>query len=268
MRRRIAQAILSSWRGRTSSVAPRRADRAASSSRSVAGGQRGAVVDEAHRAHAGRDQQAGRGGVGHGLVLGQRVGVDRRGVVEVDERLGGDQPGHARRGSAAAERSPRLDGGPRRRPGPRERHGGRRPLGRSQAHVAAGEGQPVGLAHDRAAHDLDGQRRGRAPCGAPRPAAGSPSRRSRPGRGRRWRTAWPPRWPPRRSGPGARRPPRRRSPRAPRRWSPAARARSGTSRPPRARRRGRRRPRRTPAGRARGCAGSWRCRRGRRTAAG
>ena len=51
----------------------------------------------------------------------------------------------------------RIHGGPAGGQGPGQ-HGGRRPLGRSQAHVAAREGQAVGLAHDGTADDLDGQR--------------------------------------------------------------------------------------------------------------
>ena len=54
----------------------------------VGGAQRGAVVDEAHRPDPRRHQEAGPGGVGHGLVLDQRRAVHRGRVVQLDQRLG------------------------------------------------------------------------------------------------------------------------------------------------------------------------------------
>ena len=154
----------------------------------------------------------------------ERGGVDHHGVVEA--RPAARRPRRrawpGRR--AAPERSPRGHGGPAGGQGARE-HGGRRALVGRQADVAAREGQPVGLAHDRAPDHLDRAATGRAPGAARRPAAGSPSGRSRPGTGRRWRRAWPPRWPRRRSGPGRDAPSQRVADAA--RPTPSSTARSG-----------------------------------------
>ena len=111
----------------------------------------------------------------------QGVGVDHDGVVE-------RRPAARRRPRRAWRRRrprpsarPLASGGAAGGQGPRQ-HGGRPALGRREPDVAARQGQAVGLAHDGAADHLDRQREVDAPCAAPRPAAGSPSRRSRPGR--------------------------------------------------------------------------------------
>ena len=112
---------------------------------------------------------------------------------------------------AAGSRSPSSSTPPGRRRGPgADARSGTALVGR-QPDVAARQGQPVDLAHRRAGHDRRPAATGRPPSAGPRPAAGSPSRRSRPGTARPGRRAWPPPWPPRRSAPAATPPRGRRS---------------------------------------------------------
>ena len=203
---------------------------------------------------------------GEHLERRQRVGRHHLGVLEAHQRLGGQHVGHdpAELAGVALPADHHL--GPR--PQTPVDHGGRLPLGRRQVAVAARHGQPVGLPHQWAAHDLHRAGRGRRPGAAPPPAAGRPSGRSRRWPGRRCRTAWSPRWPPRRSAPAGRRRTARRSARRRRRWSAAERGTRGTSPPPSGRRRCRRPRRRRRPGRRPGPGGTGRDPPPGRTAAG
>jgi len=119
-------------------------------------GHRSAVVDEPHRSDAGGDQQPHAGEVAHVRRIGEGAGVDHGRVVEVHERLGLDDGAHGR---AHGNRRPLPPGqrGTSGGEGAGEDRGGGA-LGRRQADVAARERQPVGLAHDGAAHHLHRER--------------------------------------------------------------------------------------------------------------
>ena len=111
------------------------------------------VVDEPGAADPGGQQQAGV--AGDGAERDERGRVDDLGVVEPGQRLGGDDVGHApAQASPGARRRP---GRRRPRPGPGAGPWRPRALVGRQVGVAAGEGQPVGVAHRRAADHLDRQ---------------------------------------------------------------------------------------------------------------
>ena len=86
------------------------------------------------------------------------VGVDQHGVVEA---LPGARPTTTAAMAASTDAAHGPPAPARRRPaaGPAgAEQSGRGPLVGREADVAAGEGQPVGLAHGRAPDHLDGQR--------------------------------------------------------------------------------------------------------------
>ena len=229
----------------------------------------GAVVDQADRADPGGDEQAhARPGRRWWRARSSVAASTADGVVEL-RPAARRRPRRAwRPATAAPERSPAATAA---RPAARAREStaAAAALVRRQAHVAAREGQPVGLADGGAARPSRPAATGRAPCAARRPAAGSPSGRSRPGTGPAMANslattvATPSKWPGARGAlPGSLTPRTdtvvdggvgpRRVHLGHGRDEDDVGARLGAHAP----------------GRARGCAGSARCPRGRRTAAG